>query len=392
MLPAPSFWLLLAVSVPAFWAVPERWRMRLLAGVSVAAVAAAAPWVALGLLAWVITFFFLLRDPRTRRVAFVAFFVGLLLQLAAFKYLPPALPGWFGADFVVPLGLSFFTFKLLHYGIEVVRGRLEGHRLDELVAWVFLFPIFTAGPIERLDHFLAERQPRWQMDDTVAGLTRIMHGLIKKFVIADVVLVGWMITPDPLDALASIAGPGVGPWLQAWRFLGLSFLGLYMGFSGYCDMAIGASRLFGLRITENFNWPIVARNPSDFWQRWHISLSAWCQSYIYLPMIGLTRNPYLAALVTFLVMGMWHAGSVHWLLWGLWHATGVVAYMRWQRFKRRRGWRRLDQGPLRYAGVPLTLAWVSMAHAFTAFHGRGTVWDSVRLIAKCLWIDLPAVP
>ncbi|MCB9792494.1 MAG: MBOAT family protein [Alphaproteobacteria bacterium] len=384
MISLPSWWLTLALVAPAARWAPPRWRAGVIALGSAALLATVAPLVVLGLGLWSAAFYALLGHPRHQRWAAPLFFVGLIGQLLLFKAAPPAL---LGLDaLVVPLGLSFFTFKLLHYGIERARGTLAPHGLADLLAWVFLFPIFTAGPIERFDHHLGHRAPGPWREDLAQGLTRVAHGLIKKFVFADLVLRSLQPAQPPEVLLAQLSQ--MHP-LQVQATLGLSFLWLYMDFSGYCDVAIGACRLMGVQVAENFNWPVVARNVSEFWQRWHISLSAWCQAYVYLPMIGLTRNPYLAALVTFVTMGLWHAVAWHWVAWGLWHALGVVANMRWQRLKRRRRWTWTERGPLRYAGVPLTLAWVSAAHAFTLLEGHGGVWAALRLLARCVGVDLP---
>ena len=110
---------------------------------------------------------------------------------------------------------------------------------------------------------------------------------------------------------------------KVWGFLALTYLYAYLDFSAYTDIAIGASRLFGIKIMENFNFPILAINISDFWKRWHMTLAGWCQTYIYMPVMARTRTPYAAVFATFTMMGLWHGATAGWLLWGLYHATGV---------------------------------------------------------------------
>ena len=169
----------------------------------------------------------------------------------------------------------------------------------------------------------------------------------------------------------------------------MTFLYVYMDFSAYSDIAIGSSRLFGIRIMENFNWPIFAQNIGDFWRRWHMTLAGWCQTYVYLPTIGLSRNPFLAVYATFLAIGLWHAGSINYACWGLYHATGVAVFQIWQRFKRRRGWVFLDHNPWHLLGIPITFLFVTGSFAFTVPHGVGTAYDGLRIFLKLLFINLP---
>jgi alginate O-acetyltransferase complex protein AlgI len=164
-----------------------------------------------------------------------------------------------------------------------------------------------------------------------------------------------------------------------------------MDFSAYSDIAIGASRLFGIRIMENFDFPILAQNIANFWQRWHMTLGRWCQSYVYMPMIGLTRNPYIAVYCTWLAIGLWHAGSLNWVFWGLYHGTGVAIFVAWGRFKRRKKWFFLDKIViLRYMSIPVTFLFVSGSGSFTAIYGHGGVYDGFRILAKLIFINLPA--
>jgi alginate O-acetyltransferase complex protein AlgI len=171
-----------------------------------------------------------------------------------------------------------------------------------------------------------------------------------------------------------------------WHFL-ISFLIFYLDFSAYSDIAIGASRLFGLRIMENFNWPILAPSIGHFWRRWHMSLASWCQLYIYIPLIGLTRNPYAASYAAFFIIGLWHAGTWGWILWGLYHGTGIAAFVYWSQLKRRRKLAIPDSFPFRLAGNMATLAFVSAAGVFPALDmAGGSLGDVLRVYAKLLFL------
>jgi alginate O-acetyltransferase complex protein AlgI len=353
------------------------------------------PWGTLVLAAWTTAFYWLPRsvgEPRSRRRAGVVLILGILGYLAYFKYVPPLLHalhlGSGTAQFALPLGISYFTFKFIHYVIELNRGTLKPHGFADFLCYVFLVPIFTAGPIERFDHFLAHRERAWSLQSTVEGLTRIIHGLIKRFAISALLVAPLMGSVDSTEKLLQFLG--VMSPLRLWWHLFVSFLLFYLDFSAYSDIAIGASRLFGLRIIENFNWPIVAPSIVQFWKRWHMSLAGWCQSYIYMPMIGLTRNPYVASYAAFFIIGLWHGGSWGWILWGLYHGTGIAAYVFWSQLKRRRKWKIPDVGLTRLAGIALTLAFVSAAGVLPALDMVGaSPWDALRVYAKLLFLNLP---
>lgn len=354
------------------------------------------------LLGWMLAFYWL--APYTQgkgnrqRWLLATLVVSILGYLAYFKYIPPLLAALSAnsleRQLLIPLGISYFTFKLIHYAVEVGRGNLKNHTLQQMFCYIFLLPIFTAGPIERFDHFLAHQQNQWQINFVVEGLTRIIYGLIKKFYLSGVILVSL------LGRYAAEGAPNAGflldnlgslPVYQVWGFLVLAYLYTYLDFSAYSDIAIGASRLFGIGIMENFNFPFLAPNIGNFWKRWHMTLGGWCQAYVYMPTIGFTRNPYIAVYSTMLAIGLWHVGSLNWACWGLYHATGIAIYMTWTRIKRQRQWFWLDKQPiLRYWGVPMTFLFVSSAAAFITVQGHGGFYSALRILAKLCFVNLPA--
>lgn len=402
MIQSGTFWLILFWSVLCFWALPKKFRLGFLATVSFLYLATLEPVGMLVLLGWMLTFYWLAPYTQGRgtrqRWLLATLVLSSLGYLAYFKYIPPLLTALslsaVGHVLLIPLGISYFTFKLIHYAVEVSRNNLKNHSLSQLFCYIFLFPIFTAGPIERFDHFLTHQQDHWQIDLIVEGLTRIIYGLIKKFYLGGVILVSL------LGRYASDGSPNAGilldnliflPTYEVWGFLVLTYLYTYIDFSAYSDIAIGASRLFGIRIMENFNFPILAPNIGNFWKRWHMTLGGWCQAYVYMPTIGFTRNPYLAVYSTMLAIGLWHVGSLNWACWGLYHATGIAIYMTWTRLKRQRQWFWLDHTPiLRYWGVPVTFLFVSSAAAFTSIQGYGGLYSALRILAKLCFINLPA--
>ena len=299
--------------------------------------------------------------------------MALLGFLAAFKYIVPAFAHNVaensGLQIAIPLGISYYTFKLIHYAIESSRGKIPDRSLDKFLCYMYLFPIFTAGPIERYDHFLREQEPTWRLQLAVDGITRIAHGLIKKLVISGLFLVtlrnGIVDTSSGLEAFAHITTA------DAWLYIYLAFLISYLDFSAYSDIAIGCSRLFGFRIAENFNFPILASNIGDFWNRWHMTLVTWIQSYIYLPLIGLTRKPVLATFAVFISIGLWHGASINWLLWGASHAVGVTVYQKWARYKRKKKLVIFDGPWWKICGIGMTVTFASMVYVFVETANSG---------------------
>lgn len=381
MVQSPWFWLTLVATVPLYWASPPARRPWVLALGSAALLCTLAPWVVLGLAAWTGLLVPRLRSAGPRPWLWL-FLGGLAAQLVAFKLL--ALVPSLDEGLVAPLGVSFFTFRLVHYGVETARGTLPPHRTADVLAWIFFFPVFTAGPIARFDTFQRHAETRWSGEATVAGLTRMAQGIVKRFVLAELLDAGTQkgtageALLDQLDVLGAGA---------VWLAVVASFLHVWLDFSGYTDIALGAARLYGLRIEENFDWPILARDPADFWRRWHKSLSGWCQTYLFFPLLGATRRPTLATILTFTVMGLWHAVSIHWVFWGVYHGVAVGLTGLVQRELRRRGHAAVRPA-LAWVGVPSTFLFVSSAHAFTVVDRAGTGWDAVRVFGRLFGVHL----
>jgi alginate O-acetyltransferase complex protein AlgI len=184
------------------------------------------------------------------------------------------------------------------------------------------------GPINRAQPFFDDlRGHTWSSEHVSRGIERILYGYAK------ITILSGLLVNRLLDGyIASL--PEEAGAQQAYLTIVRNGLDLYFLFAGYSDIAIGFGRLLGFRIMENFRWPYLQKNISDFWRCWHISLSSWCRDYIYLPVVGLTRSPYLATLATFTAIGLWHELSYRYILWGLWHGVGIVLWRRFQELKR----------------------------------------------------------
>lgn len=224
----------------------------------------------------------------------------------------------------LPLGLSFHTFQSLSYVIEVYRGKQKAERhFGHYSLYVMFYPQLVAGPIERPQHLLPQLQARQTFDyqHVVSGLKRMLWGLFKKVVIA--------------DRLAFFTG---SVFANPAHFEGITLLAaavyfaiqIYCDFSGYVDIALGSAKVMGIELTENFNRPYAARSVSEFWRRWHISLSSWVRDYIFLPLAIRWRSWKLggiigATTVTFIILGLWHGANWTFLVFGLLHGLAVSA-------------------------------------------------------------------
>jgi len=226
-------------------------------------------------------------------------------------------------QFVLPVGLSFYTFQAIGYAIDVYRGELEpvGNYLDYAL-FIAFFPHLVAGPIQRTQVLLRQVQEsrviRWSQ--VHAGLFLILWGFFKKIVIADnAALIANAVFND------HARHSGVDPLLGVLAFT----LQIYGDFSGYTDIARGVSKLMGFELPLNFRIPYFAINPSDFWKRWHISLSSWLRDYLYVPLggnRGSERRTYRNLALTMLLGGLWHGAAWHFVAWGAFHGLILIAY------------------------------------------------------------------
>ena len=219
---------------------------------------------------------------------------------------------------ILPVGISFYTFQALSYSIDVYKGKIEPTKnIVDFFAFVSFFPQLVAGPIERATNLLPQFQKKRVFDyaQAVDGSRQILWGLFKKMVVAD----RCAIFVDEIFSTYQTQ-PGSSLMLGAIMFA----VQIYGDFSGYSDIAIGTSKLFGIKLMRNFNVPYFSRDIAEFWRRWHISLTTWFRDYIYIPLGGsrcsklkIVRNTF----VIFLVSGLWHGANWTFLAWGAYHAV-----------------------------------------------------------------------
>ena len=226
-------------------------------------------------------------------------------------------------NILLPLGISFYLFQAMSYLLDVKKGTMTAERdFVVLAAYISFFPQITSGPIVKAHDFLPqlERLHRVKKDNVYLGVTRFVTGLTKKVVFADrigVAVNAVFAAPAAYNGL-SIAMAVVGYSLQ-----------IYCDFSGYSDMAIGIAAIWDFDLGKNFNLPYLAENPSDFWRRWHISLSSWFRDYVYIPLGGSRRGKlrtYVNLFITMVLSGLWHGANATYLVWGAYHGLGCVIH------------------------------------------------------------------
>jgi len=244
-----------------------------------------------------------------------------------FKYLNFALETWTaltGHDpglrkVALPIGISFFTFQIMSYVIDVYRGKVEPQKnVVSLGLYISLFPQLIAGPIVRYADIEREIRSRTvTVDKVYEGFRRFAIGFAKKVIIA-----------DQLGALADTVFAGSYPSVWGhWIGILAYTLQIYYDFSGYSDMAIGLGRCFGFTFLENFNYPYISRSVREFWRRWHMSLSGWFRDYLYIPLGGSRKGvlrTYLNLLIVFFVTGLWHGASFNFIVWGLYYGLFLI--------------------------------------------------------------------
>ena len=235
--------------------------------------------------------------------------VNYLLGALGAKLLPPV-PSY------LPLGISFITFHIISYLVDVYRRTMPAQRsIVNFALYIGNFPQLIAGPIIRYHEIAGQIESRKvTLEDVDAGIARFTVGLGKKLLVANPIGA----ISDTVFALPTSSYPPSFAWIALVCYT----LQIYFDFSGYTDMAIGFGRMFGFRFPENFNYPYVTRSMQDFWRRWHMSLSRWFRDYLYIPLGGsrdgdwtTTRNLW----TVFLLVGAWHGASWNFIVWGAWH-------------------------------------------------------------------------
>jgi alginate O-acetyltransferase complex protein AlgI len=299
-------------------------------------------WRFLGLLIFstLLDFFSGLLIQYSTKSTFRKFYFGLSLTinfgfLAVFKYFNFFLDSFiillnkigisvndhFYLKLVLPVGISFYTFHGVSYVVDVYKNRISAEKdVFKYALFVTYFPLLVAGPIERATHLLPQLSEKrsFNYESAVDGLRQMLWGFFKKVVIADycATYVNWVYAD-----LGSFSG-------FTLFFVAVLFsIQIYCDFSGYSDIALGVSRLFGIRLLRNFNYPYFSRDISEFWRKWHISLSSWFKDYVYIPMGGSHKGVFRSVFniaVIFLLSGLWHGANYTFVFWGALNAVYLI--------------------------------------------------------------------
>jgi alginate O-acetyltransferase complex protein AlgI len=330
---------------------------------------------------------------RGRKLFFIISLVFNLGCLAYFKYagmLIHTVESMSGVQLhaaapVLPLGISFYTFHILSYVIDVYRGRIRPQKSLVLFAlYILMFPQLVAGPIVKyadIEWQLTDRSITFQKFNS--GLNRFLCGLAKKVLLANNIGLLWSEVKVMPGSELSV--------LMAWAGIIAFTLQIYFDFSGYSDMAIGLGKMLGFRFKENFRYPYISQSVTEFWRRWHISLGSWFRDYVYIPLGGNRagkRKLILNLFVVWFLTGLWHGASWNFVLWGLYFgALILVEKMLLEKY--------LKQWPQAVRHIYLLLAvvigWVffdftNLADALSFLHTMfglgGTVFINAQTIAK----------
>jgi alginate O-acetyltransferase complex protein AlgI len=344
LFPTAAFLGFFAVVFPVYWALrPHRWRMLWLLLASCAFYMSWNPWLILLILfsasadfaaaLWIES----TPSPALRRTLLIGSISINLGLLGFFKYanffLDSAgrLLGLFDVtlsrptlEIILPLGISFYTFETISYVVDVYRGRTRAVRdpLDYAL-FIMFFPHLVAGPIVRPRDFLPQlrRVKRFDWDRAHLGVRLFLVGFFKKSVIAD--HLGELVV-DPVFADPAAFGTGA-VWLGALAYA----VQIYGDFSGYSDMGIGLAHLLGFKLPENFRYPYLSASVTEFWRRWHISLSSWLRDYLFIPLGGSRGGAwktYRNLLLVMLLGGLWHGANWTFVAWGLYHGLLLAAH------------------------------------------------------------------
>jgi len=327
----------LPVVLMAYFAVPQKHRAArnmVLLAFSLVFFAWGEPFYIFLLLATIMVTYTLSHEvSRNNKNALIVAIAVNLLPLLIFKYtnfiieninLIPGLAIPFVKNLTMPIGISFYTFQSLTYLIDLYKGKVRLQKNPLYIClYIFLFPQLVAGPIvryETIEDSLDNRVENW--DDFTAGFNRFIAGLAKKVIIANQTgRVATIITAQMADSPESIGSSFL--WLAVFAYT----LQIYFDFSGYSDMVLGLGRMFGFKFNENFDYPYVSRSVTEFWRRWHISMSSFFRDYIYIPLGGnrvSTGRWLFNIMFVWFVTGFWHGASWNYIIWGLYYGVMLI--------------------------------------------------------------------
>lgn len=346
--------------------------------------------------------------PGERARASTAPIVLLVLLLTAFKAADAPWSAGTALHFALPLGVSYYVLRAVAALVEASRGALPGARPLDVAGFLGFAPLLTVGPIERASAFLRECRSTPSASGSLAlarqGIGRIVEGLFKLWVLCSI------LEPYAAPVARMATGPGAAP--PHWSALYAYALHLYLNFSAASDLAIGVSRLFGVKIMENFDLPYARPNLAEFWRAWHVSLSTWLRDFLYFPIgkrLPRAVAPVVAPLLVMALCGLWHGLTLPFLAWGLLHGAGLAVHQRWLAVRRRSeaADRFCESSAGRTLGAILTVHFVALTWVFFAAPDLGTAtshlgglfragsgamtWLPIGAAAVAIWSFVPSL-
>ena len=314
----PFLYYFLPIVLMVYFLVPKGWKNGILLLSSLVFYGWGEPKYLILMVASIVAFYgFGLAIEQGKRKKFwltLSVATGVVL-LVIFKY-----AGFFTGGLIslaLPIGISFYLFQCMSYGVDVYRGTVPAQRnLISFGAYVSMFPQLIAGPIVRYADIapqLDDRKTTWE--DAAYGVRRFLIGLGKKVLLA-----------NQLGLLTEIyRNSGEKSVLFTWIYAVAFCLQIYFDFSGYSDMAIGLGRVLGFRFLENFNYPYLSSSITEFWRRWHMSLGSWFRDYVYIPLGGNRKHQLRNILIVWMLTGLWHGASWNFVVWGLFFGVLLTA-------------------------------------------------------------------
>lgn len=348
-------WVILFIAV--VWIIPNKYTQYIIAAFGITFIFIIAPIAGIILLAESIICYYASKQHRNSQwiytlmsisIVFIAF---LICKYFALKN-----------SFLFPLGISYFTFRLIHYVQEGYKNRLREHSFTEFLAYITFFPTYLIGPINLFPEFIQDlRRRKWSEIKFTYGIERMIYGY------AQLIIIGNFIINFLLKNWISSNIVSTSNFINLCVHSVQFWLDLYIRFSAYTSIVIGISAMAGFNVPENFNYPFFATNIREFWQRWHMSLTNWCREYIYKPVAAISRKPFLAIGATMIIIGIWHELSFRYILWGIYHSLGIIIFEKYSSMKTGKlAQSRIFMAVSKPAGVCITLIFVILSFPITS--------------------------
>ena len=378
---SPILFIWIIAIIAAAWLLPRKWQGYSISLITGSFMLVYVP-VSFGILTVTTIITYYLSKKQQKNASVVVLMTGLITAILLYYKLQSNIY-WLNAstEHLIPLGLSYYSFRQIHYIFENYKGKLPKHNLGDYINYLFFLPTLFIGPIHRFPTFHRYlHRRRWDPQMVSEGLERILYGYVKIVFLANY-LVGEIFFK--VVKYSSIGHSLISEYLESLQY----GMNLYFQFSGYSDVAVGLSLILGFRIIENFNFPFLAINISDFWRRWHISLSDWCRDYVYMPVASVSRKPILGIITSFLVLGLWHAVSYQYLAWGLYHGFGIATWHLFQKIKPK-----LPQVKNKYAKLLgrlfancITMNFVIVGFFITKEPDLASVWGNLKYLIGLIY-------